>query len=439
VYRLASKSAKSPSAHRNGAWNRDARTLVRQGEVTMPPCYYLLVVRFPTGGIRTHLKYFRALAPLRPDRLQPVLVCPEGEQALALAKNLDLPAELNLSKGVRSLSTMARTVFSATRQFDVRLIHSHGFTSAAVAAPTALLERRAHLVTVHDVITEGVLERASRSERLGLGLAMRLAQAVHAVSNDCAASLRLLPFMGSAHSIVVIPNGIDAGQFSGVAPRDIRSDLGLSPSTFLIGFFSRFMAQKGFRTLVDSIGLLKSIKGLPPIVVVAVGSGGFIREDQSYIERRGLGPSFRFMDSVENPAPLIAAVDCVAMPSRWEAYGLLGAEVLALGIPLLASNCIGLREVTSGTPARTFPPNDPAALASTIAAEIDTPTKGRSAEFVHEALRRFDFKPKAARIENLIQKLHHGQGVAGTEAAPARASARQRQLLALDAVQRHRW
>ena len=377
--------------------------------------HYLLVVRYPTGGIRTHLKYFNALAPSRPDRLQPVLVCPEGEQALALAKTLDLPPELNLSAGVRSPGAMARTVFRASRRFNVRLIHSHGFTSAAVAAPTALLQGRAHLVTVHDVITPGALGRASRTEWLGLGLAMRFAQAVHAPSNDCAASLRLLPFMGHARNIVVIPNGIDPGQFSGVTPRHIRSELGLSPDTFLIGFFGRFMALKGFRTLVDSIGLLKSTEGLPPIVVLAVGNGGFIREDQSYIEQCGLGSSFRFMDFVENPASLIAAVDCVSMPSRSEAYPILGAEVMALGVPLLASTCVGLREVTSDTPARTFPPDDPASLARAIAAEINSPSKRRSAEFAPEALRRFDFTPKAARIENLIQSLQHGQGVPGAE------------------------
>ena len=135
--------------------------------------FYLLVVRFPTGGIRTHLKYFRALAPPRQNCLQPVLVCPEGQEGQALAQTLALPAELNLSKGVRSLRDMCSAVLSASRRYGARLIHSHGFSSAAVATPAAFLHRRAHLVTAHDVITEGVLD------------ANRYARALRALASQC--------------------------------------------------------------------------------------------------------------------------------------------------------------------------------------------------------------------------------------------------------------
>ena len=112
------------------------------------------------------------------------------------------------------------------------------------------------------------------------------------------------------------------------------------------------------------------------------------------------------MDSVEDPAPLIAGVDCVAMPSRSEAYGLLAAEVMALGVPLLASTCIGLREVTANTPSRTFPPQDPRLLANAIAAEIGDRSQLRAEKFASEALRRFDFTPSAARIADLIHGLY---------------------------------
>jgi glycosyltransferase involved in cell wall biosynthesis len=372
--------------------------------------FYLLVVRHPTGGIRTHLKYLKVLAPMRPNPLQPVLVCPEGVDGQALAQTLALPPELVLSQGVRSLRDMARAIWGASRRYGARLIHSHGFGSATVATPAALVHRRAHLVTAHDVITGGVLERTSRLERNGLGFALRAADRVHAVSHDCAESIRLLPFMKQAENIEVISNGIDPQQFRHVDPRDLRAELGLEANTFVVGFFGRFMAQKGFRTLVDAVGLLQHRADLPNILVLAVGSGGFIREDKDYVRSLGLSSRFRFMDAVENPAPLIAAVDCVAMPSRWEAYGLLAAEVMALGVPLLASTCIGLREVTLDTPARSFAPEDASQLAAAITAEIDDRSRGRAAEFRAEALRRFDFTPNARRIADLIDALYARTG-----------------------------
>lgn len=368
--------------------------------------FYLLVVRFPTGGIRTHLKYLRALAPAQANALRPVLISPEGREADALAETLAVPPHLNLSKGVHSLRDMCRSALRASHRYSTRLIHSHGFSSAAVAAVAATLHRRAHLVTAHDVVTDGVLRRASALERLGLGGAMRTADSIHAVSKDCGESIRLLPFMRSARNIVVIPNGINPHQFRDVSLRDVRAELSIDPDSFLIGFFGRFMAQKGFRTLVDAIGLLQRAGCGAKITVLAVGGGGFIREDKDYIRRLGLTARFRFMDTVENPAPLIAGVDCVAMPSRWEAYGLLAAEVMALGVPLLASTCVGLREVTVNTPARTFPADDPRLLADTIAAELADCSKLRAREFAPEALRRFDFTPSAARIADLMQGLY---------------------------------
>jgi len=212
--------------------------------------------------------------------------------------------------------------------------------------------------------------------------------------------------MENARNIVVIPNGIDPRQFRRVTGRNVRAELDLDPQTFLIGFFGRFMAQKGFRTLVDALGLLHGAHVGPNITVLAVGSGGFLREDKAYIQGLGLASHFRFMDLVEDPAPLIAGVDCVAMPSRWEAYGLLAAEVMALGVPLLASTCIGLREVIANTPSRTFAPQNPRLLADAITAEISDRSQLRAGDFASEALRRFDFTPSAARIADLIYGLY---------------------------------
>lgn len=44
------------------------------------------------------------------------------------------------------------------------------------------------------------------------------------------------------------------------------------------------------------------------------------------------------------------------MPSRWVAFGLLAVEALCAGTPLIASDCIGLREVVEDTPAVVVPP-----------------------------------------------------------------------------------
>lgn len=381
----------------------------RDEQMTASTSRYLLVIRYPTGGIRTHVKYAKQLAPNQPIAPAPVLICPDDADGKAIAQAAGIPGAQVSSKGAKSFSDLLIATLRACMRYRPRVIHSHGFTSALAAAPSALLLHKRHIVTIHDVVTPGLVARTPKLVLMALGLVLRSAYAVHAVGEDCAENLCTLPFMNKARNILTIQNGINSAQFSHVSPTDIRLKLGLPSDTFLVGFFGRFMAQKGFRTLIDAMLLVSQRAGVRKVVVIAVGGGGFIREETAYIERLQLQECFRFLDSVENPAPLIAGVDCVAMPSRWEAYPLLAAEALALGIPLVASNCLGLREVTRDTPAISIVPDNPAILADAICEEAVDSTKRIANAFAATALKRFDFAPNAARLLELLVAAHNGE------------------------------
>jgi glycosyltransferase involved in cell wall biosynthesis len=67
-------------------------------------------------------------------------------------------------------------------------------------------------------------------------------------------------------------------------------------------------------------------------------------------EGRGLGDRVEFVGEVEDPLPWIAGASLMILPSRWE--GLPGAalEACALGIPVLASDLPGTRELAAHFP-----------------------------------------------------------------------------------------
>ena len=98
----------------------------------------------------------------------------------------------------------------------------------------------------------------------------------------------------------------------------------------------------------------------------------------------------------------MASVDVVVMPSRWEAYGLVAAEVMAVGTPLIASDCLGLREVINGTPARSFTNGSVDELVECLLAEHRSNTKKEAADYAPIAVNRFDFQPHARDIQNLL-------------------------------------
>ena len=66
------------------------------------------------------------------------------------------------------------------------------------------------------------------------------------------------------------------------------------------------------------------------------------------------------------------AADVCVIPSRWEGFGLVAVEAMASGVPVVASDLPGLREVV-GDAALLFPPGDAEALARQIRRLLDSP------------------------------------------------------------------
>ena len=181
-----------------------------------------------------------------------------------------------------------------------------------------------------------------------------LIDTVQPVSHDAQANLlEQFPALDRREGeLIVNPNGIKVEGLVNADARNLRGELGLGEDAFLIGFLGRFMAQKGFRYLVDAVALLRKKGGLPKRpLVLPFGEGAFIREENQATKDRGLQDYFCFMPFTPNVAGTINGLDVVVMPSLWETCGLLTMEVLVCGTPLNSNDCIRLREVLQETPA----------------------------------------------------------------------------------------
>ena len=104
----------------------------------------------------------------------------------------------------------------------------------------------------------------------------------------------------------------------------------------------------------------------------------------------------------------IKAMDVVAMPSLWEACGLLAMEALTAGVPLVVSNASGLKEVVADTPARMVPMRDPEALLQAIIDMSVPEQKAIARAFSPIAARRFDVAETRCRVAALYEDLIEG-------------------------------
>jgi glycosyltransferase involved in cell wall biosynthesis len=367
----------------------------------------LAVVRWPVGGIRTWCRYVYRHSALNAFDIE--VIVPDIEEARHLVEDLrDTEVRTTLVNGGSTMG-FGRSVVNRIVRNSYALVHSHGFTSGVASSLARAVRRTPHLITQHDVVLKDQYRDFwGRCGRLAIGMMLRDAAAVQSVSHAAAANLKeaFPAVFSNGRSVTVIRNGIESSRFLEAEPEDIRALCGVPDRAIVVGFFGRFMAQKGFRYLVEAIANYeKSRTNELPLFVLAVGGGGYRREEQSRIASLGLASYFRFIDFTPNVAGLIKGVDVVVMPSLWEACGLLAMEALVAGTPLVVSSCDALREVVDGSPAVVVPMRYPQALLHAIIELGFSACKPKFEQFGRIAAQRFDAEQTAHGIADLYSRL----------------------------------
>ncbi|TVS19761.1 MAG: glycosyltransferase, partial [Gammaproteobacteria bacterium] len=134
------------------------------------------------------------------------------------------------------------------------------------------------------------------------------------------------------------------------------------------------------------------------------GWGGFIREDYAYLESLGLNDHFLQLEATNEPGSWMKSVDVVAMPSRWEACGLLGMEALCAGAPIVGTTCIGLREVLAGSPAPMVKPGDVRGFAEALLETAAPCSRAHFVEYQPIAMERFSVGRPAGELRALYDE-----------------------------------
>ncbi len=368
--------------------------------------HVLMTALQPGGGIRTFFRYIYSQPDFSGDRF--TLIAPDADHQLAEFL-IPILGE-DRFKIVSAPNDVIGFVRVIRKELDIPgydLIHSHGF-GAGLLTEVATFGRKApkHLMTAHDVFLETQFNSwKGKFRKYVMAKLFAKMHAIHTVTND--ATENFIEFFPNLPRSCFRPilHGVDTEFFASGQPIDLRRKLQIPLDVPLIGFFGRFMGQKGFRTLVDALVILKGDQFKPMPKVLTFGWGGFIREDYEYLASAGLADYFVQLPATNDMPAMIKSVDMVAMPSRWEACGLLAMEVLASGTPLLSTDCIGLQEVVAGSPARIFAPGDAKSLAKLIKAEIEVSSREEFLVYQKTAIERFHISIPASRLRVLYDEV----------------------------------
>lgn len=371
----------------------------------------LLVVRWPVGGIRTFLRY--VYRNFDPELYQFTILAPDLQEMKFLLEDLkQLDVTYVPTEGKPSAFSFLKQSSKLILKNNFELIHSHGFTSGLCSLLPSLLSGIPHVLTVHDVLNGTQLEGCKgQLTKALLTLFLPLFTLVQSVSHDAQENLltkiKILRYF--TKKLIVIPNGIEVERFATDEKRNFREELNLPEGSFLIGFFGRFMSQKGFVYLVDALDVLvRENTSCRRPILLTFGAGGFIREEKDFIKSRGLEQHVYFMPFMANVAPSLRGIDVLAMPSLWEACGLVAMEAMVAGVPVIGTDCLGLREVLRDTPSVVVPARNSDALAWALREEMNESSAERAQAFCGEAMIRFDVRQQTLQLEALTRRLMEG-------------------------------
>lgn len=369
---------------------------------------------WPWGGIRTYLKYNYHHFPK--DEFEITLLANPTVEKLYLEE--DMKAEnIKVVWAKPFLGKNALFFWTAwlllTGKFN--LVHSNGFISAFHASLVSWLFGIPHVFTIHSVLTEKYFRGwLGRFKRFVFKNSLKTVTVFHGVGNDILEySKALFPGLEKSKAKwVAIPSGIEPEPFLTSLPGAggrLRARLQCNEDMFIFGFFSRFEPEKGFNHIIDAVEILRN--GEQPanrIVVLAMGSGRYEEEYKTDIESRGLSGSFWFLPFNPDVADIMKGCDAILMPSTIEAWGLVACEALCSGIPLIATDVVGLRETIENTPAIRIQPHDSEALAKAMSLVISHPElKDRFKSFREEAAGRYDARRSAQKLIALFKNVIH--------------------------------
>ncbi len=261
------------------------------------------------------------------------------------------------------------------RRFDV--VHTHSSKAGALGRAAAFLTSGAARVhTPHTFAASfegGAGQGGEAAGPVGLLLATeRLLGAItdriiHVSESERAEGARLGVVPPSKARVV--PNGIDPRRYA--EPRGgaaLRAQLGIPAGAPLVGTVGLLNDAKGHDVLVEAAARLPA-----DTHVLIVGHG---EREGALVERAarlGLGARLHLPGWRDDLAAVHDALDVFVLPSRWEGLPYALLEALAAGLPAIATDVNGSRDILRASPEAGLivPREDVEALAAAIARVLD--------------------------------------------------------------------
>ncbi|MGB3680993.1 MAG: glycosyltransferase family 4 protein [Rubrobacteraceae bacterium] len=313
--------------------------------------------------------------------VQTVLCLPEGKgntASIALEGGVDVsrvpfgriprPRELtNVLRWLFGLPGDVRRFMELFRRELPDVVHVNGafFLAPAIAAKLAKIPLVWHLndtvVPSRAAVVFGVLVR---------GLADRIVVAAEAVAKHYAVT-------ASSYTVIYAPVDIEGFLVAGTEPGGTES----GGTVARVGLVANWNPLKGLEYFVRAAALVRYELGSEVEFVIAGARldthSGYAHRVEGLIGELDLHSSVRELGFLPSVAPMLETLDVLVLSSTAEASPMVVLEGMAAGVPVVATDVGGVREMLLGDLARpagvVVPPRDPEAMSGAILSLLNNP------------------------------------------------------------------
>ena len=277
---------------------------------------------------------------------------------------------LNMSRGIpdpRGILRLRRII----SRFKPDVVHSHLVHANILARVARLFIRMPLLIcTAHTRNEEGKIRE------LLYRLTDPLCELTTNVSQD-AVNHYIQEKIVPRHKIQFIPNGIDVSRYHKQDTRNkTRETLGLAEQQFTWLAAGRFVPAKDYRNLVTAFRRVADLH--PDSLLLIAGIGPEREEIEELCKTLGLQEHISFLGLRKDIPELMQAADAYVMSSRWEGMPIVLLEAAASGLPIVATDVGGNREVVQdGVTGLLVPAEDSWALGEQMLALMEKSPEDR--------------------------------------------------------------
>jgi len=179
-------------------------------------------------------------------------------------------------------------------------------------------------------------------------------------------------------------------------------------------FVGRLCKRKGLDTLIDALGPILKEERIHLLIV----GGSYTRPETFYPDDAHLldrltkqiadstwSDRVHFLGFRDDIPKIMASADVLVHPARKEGFGLVLAEALAAGLPIVATDVGGIPEVLASTASILVPPEDPVAVRNAVREVLHRTSREAARCRIIDRQRAEFFRPER-RIADMLALFH---------------------------------